>query len=129
MTIEEFEKNKIRYFDTVRRQAPSPKSLGKGACNIDCGKCIFYAHVCLIKCNLTLAEQRLQVWMNEHPVITNRDKFTEIFGMDPHKLPPCTAHNDGGCPLGLPCKGCEYNFWDQEYHEPKDKSEDDTPTV
>ena len=119
MTIKEFERNKIRYFDSIRKEKPLPKYLGEGICNIGCCYCMFYDHhKCLIRTNLPLAEQKLQAWLDKHKIVTNRDKFKEVFGAE------ALDHTWSGvcsqiCPKICPdCTSCEYSFWNKEYHEP-----------
>lgn len=50
-----------------------------------------------------VAETIIMDWAKEHPIITNADKFKEVFGFE------------------LSCEECEYNFWNQEYKEPKEE--------
>ena len=121
MTIEEFEKNKIRYFDSIRIQDPLPISLGRSLCNIGCKDCMFWNdRFCLIKGNLPLAEQKLQAWVEKHPLITNRDKAKEVFGIEINDA--SRRHDCAGitCPNTVHnCTECKYlNFWNEEYHEP-----------
>ena len=59
------------------------------------------------------ATELIRKWAEEHPVVTNRDKFEEVFGFAP---------NTEGCLL-RGCTGCKYNdieycgqaWWDDEY--------------
>lgn len=60
------------------------------------------------------AEEIIMKWAKEHPVMTNADKFKEVFGFTP----------DGEyCPKECPengCINCDYRyFWNQEYKESK----------
>lgn len=71
--------------------------------------------------NPEYAEEIIMKWTEENPIMTNEDKFKEVFGFIPDK---------GYCPhdctlIGDPaCDDCEYkNFWMNEYKEPdKEKS-------
>ena len=57
-------------------------------------------------------------WLNAEDIVTNRDKFKEVFGAE------ALDHTWSGvcsqiCPKICPdCTSCEYSFWNKEYHEP-----------
>lgn len=53
-----------------------------------------------------MAEPILKKWVTAHPVKTNRDKFTEVFGKCEFVI--CSV---------VPCSKCDW--WDQEYVEPE----------
>lgn len=57
-----------------------------------------------------MAEPILKEWLAEHPVKTNRDKFTEVFGKCEFVI--CSV---------VPCSKCDW--WDQEYVEPFEEKE------
>lgn len=64
------------------------------------------------------AEEIIMKWAEEHPVQTNADKFKEVFGIDVNNN-ICVFIYEGYCPIEG-CKKCDkYNFWQQEYKEPK----------
>ena len=68
------------------------------------------------------AEKIIMDWAKEHPVMTNADKFKEVFGIEiGHEFEKCdlfTCSDDG-------CDKCEYyGFWNREYIEPKKENED-----
>ena len=59
------------------------------------------------------AEEIIMKWAKENPIITNADKFKEVFGFEP---------NEHTCPYTIEkCNGecselCDkYNFWKEEY--------------
>lgn len=64
-------------------------------------------------------EKIIMEWVKEQPVITNRDKFNEVFGVEfgadlsKTKCPFICGGRES-------CIGCPYDdFWDREYKEPK----------
>lgn len=63
-----------------------------------------------------MAEPILKEWAAEHPVKTNRDKFTEVFGeiekFGKCKFAICSA---------VPCSRCDW--WQEEYIDPKESEE------
>ena len=52
-------------------------------------------------------------WSNEHPRKTNRDKFFEVFGIDPRPAGYVTNHNRA--------EGLATEWWDRSYEEPKER--------
>lgn len=69
------------------------------------------------------AEKIIMDWAKEHPIMTNAEKFKEVFGfkMPKFQIDACFGFE---CPQE-DCKGCEhYNFWKTEYVEPKKENED-----
>ena len=66
------------------------------------------------------AEQIIEDWANENPVITNGDKFKEVFG---HELyAPCYASHDEYCECETSCRACPYYVY-AEYHAPEGSEE------
>lgn len=68
------------------------------------------------------AERIILDWAKEHPVIpviTNREKFNEVFGVEfgaDLSKTKCSFI----CGGRDSCLGCQYDdFWDKEYKEPK----------
>lgn len=62
------------------------------------------------------AEKLIMDWAEEHPIISNKDKFKEVFGFETTcELTGCYLIK---CPSGG-CNECKYRvFWEQEYKEP-----------
>lgn len=62
------------------------------------------------------AEKLIMTWAKKHPLITNADKFKEVFGIEPsgNHCPQCFC-NEQEC---VTCSGNK--FWSQEYKEPKE---------
>ena len=76
-----------------------------------------------IECVIDIIEL-VEKWSKEHPIVTNRDKFREIFGVDiGETIYDCVGFR---CPYTLDDKplNCEkcvyYGFWSKEYIEPKE---------
>ena len=68
------------------------------------------------------AEKIIMDWAKEYPIVTNADKFEEVFGFKPSYI---------GCPLYTTdeckhwCERCLYrNFWRQEWKDPKENADD-----
>lgn len=65
-------------------------------------------------------EKFVMDWAREHPVVTNKYKFKEIYGFEPSRYLNCPMKNSNHCMTRRECEDCEYeNFWNQEYKEPK----------
>ena len=95
--------------------------MNKGHC-MDC-PISYYNNGCCAACTTLLvdypqeAEEIIMNWAKENPIITNKDKFKEIFGVD---------IDETNCCLKVECKysncgECEWdNFWYREYAEPSE---------
>lgn len=126
MTKEEYKKNLIRYFDSVRGGEEDPKHMGEANCGgISCGYCIF-EQLCT---NMYTPEgalhyvELLEKWAKEHPAITNKEKIEELFGVkiDPkHGCPPVV----GRCG-DSDCEECR-KWWNEEYQTPKKGAQDES---
>ena len=87
----------------------------------DCPLAMYGCSYCIEDCfeNTQRAEEIVSKWAAEHPVMTNRQKAEEIFGVKLNTkgcLSIKCPHNEDG--MVLPCETCDYyNFWDQEYKE------------
>lgn len=89
----------------------------------DCTQCVMSCDYNGIGCNCIEffrlhpkeAEEIIMKWVKEHPLMTNADKFKEVFGFRPDKC-PTTFCNTQKCAV---CDG--YRFWVQEYKEPENK--------
>lgn len=63
-------------------------------------------------------EAIVRKWSEEHPVVTNREKFKEVFGFE---LTEDTLYDCVGakCTEDANCSTCKYNnFWRKEYKGP-----------
>lgn len=112
MTIEEYKKNVIRMWDSIRDEAYKGTTKCVGVLCENCplhGACgSFYVFETL---------ELVENWAKEHQIKTNADKFREVFGTEPSKS---TCVND------IDCENCEYyvngecdvcdQFWNAEYN-------------
>lgn len=121
MTREEYKRNLLRMFDSLRTNCK-----GESACaGIRCADCPFYGKVCnatdtaMFMFHVHEAVEIVEQWVKEHPIVTNADKFYEMFGIDPPPIRSCINFKE--------CEDCEYydgiecdadnRFWDAEYKE------------
>ena len=87
----------------------------------NCGRCGLSLHnngigkVCenFFKDHPKAAEEIIMNWAKENPIITNADKFKEVFGMEP-KFQFCPREYCSGC------NTCYGKFWNEEYKEPSE---------
>ena len=92
-------------------------------CNqIGCLECEF-TNKNIVDCNNYIvsnpqkAEFIIMNWAKENPIITNADKFKEVFGVDINKNDCCLKVE---CNYSN-CGECEWDdFWYREYIEPKE---------
>lgn len=65
------------------------------------------------------AEKIIMDWAKGHPVMTNADKFREVFGIEiRYNITKCNLFRCKS--VDCDCKECEYHgFWEKEYVEPK----------
>lgn len=112
MTKEEYKKNVIRMWDSIRDEAYKGTTKCVGVLCENCplhGACgSFYVFETL---------ELVENWAKEHQIKTNADKFREVFGTEPSKS---TCVND------IDCENCEYyvngecdvcdQFWNAEYN-------------
>lgn len=116
MTREEYKRNLLRMFDSLRTDCK-----GKEICaGISCTDCPFNRKVCNAGKLIFYSIEAIEIveqWAKEHPVKTNAEKFKEVFGTEP----PINA-----CVNNIDCENCEYYgdvcyvrdlFWDAEYKE------------
>ena len=125
MTREEYKKTYVRMMDSVR-------SSGKGESNckgVACDNCPLRMLCTSVSTAMINAFEFIDVvekWGKEHPVITNADKFEEVFGYAPHD-PMCS--NSYPCPNSMGadfydcsskiCADCKKGYWEAEYVAPK----------
>ena len=113
ITKEEFKKTLIRLWDSVRDEHK-----GADTCDgVHCNKCPLEkacSHKLISAFNSFELIESVEQWGKEHPFVTNREKFKEVFGFE-------LRENDNGCD-GFKCtykgncKDCpNYGFWDREY--------------
>lgn len=62
------------------------------------------------------AEEIIMEWAKEHPIMTNAQKFKEVFGINK----PLTSCEGFYCESCYDCDKCRYkDFWNREYKEPE----------
>lgn len=97
---------------------------------VNCSKCEFYTIKHGGACGYYVmnepekAEAIVRKWADEHPIVTNRMKYKEVFGSEPIKeisgayiCPPVYAYKN--CELvSISCAECK-KWWDEEYKEPE----------
>lgn len=125
MEMTQFQRDFVRMLDSMRDTC-------KGAINcigIDADKCekCLLADICDNEI-LYNAEKVIEIvtqWAKEHPVVTMKDKYKEVFGVDPvSKRGGCVCPFDAGlsdcnCTDSTACDDCRRKFWNSEYKEPK----------
>ena len=125
----EYQKNLIRMWDSLRKDCK-----GKERCNgVACDDCPLNV-VCKGEgiqtrmFNIEKATEIVTQWAKEHPVITNEDKYKEVFGVEPknesgqYVCPRYAGFFKGeidNCALIDGCIRCTKDFWQSEYKEPK----------
>ena len=123
MTKEEYKKNLIRMFDSIRNEYKGDENCA----GVNCGNnCPFYGKVCgmgQIKFHVYEAIEVVEKWAKEHPIMTNLEKFKEVFGTEP------TTHTCVN-PKATKCRDCKYfyggrckvrnRFWYAEYKPTKE---------
>lgn len=122
MTTEEYRENLIRMWDSLRTEYK-----GKRNCDgIECNNCPFNGKVCYAGERLFHAYDAIEIvetvenWAKQHHVVTNADKFREVFGMEKLPFYSCIYTNKN-------CEDCEYfigmgckpnsSFWNAEYND------------
>lgn len=112
MTTEEYRENLIRMWDSVRNE-----SKGEETCrDVNCRDCHFdeicnavYGGAIINACKtIEIVEQ----WAEQHPIVTNAEKFKEVFGFEPNVFADNEKH--------ILCNGyrtIDEKFWDEEYKE------------
>ena len=123
---EEYEKTYIRMMDSVRKEGSVYK--GKGRCaDVSCGDCPL-ERLCRNNTALIFSAfafiDAIEKWGKEHPIITNADKFKEVFGRSPVMFggEEYICPNLKGCSV-YRCAECAKNYWEAEYTAPVHEEE------
>ena len=132
MTREEYEKTYVRMMDSLRGDIHK----GDRGCNgVDCKNCPL-GPICdtyeTSNSSTFKAAQYIEIvekWGKEHPIVTNADKFKEVFGREPKKKSGDYNSGDYICPRyfnvvsdqcpDTSCERCTKGFWESEYVAPK----------
>lgn len=115
MTKEEYQRDLIRMWDSLRSTTYKGEKTCKG---ITCFNCPFNGELCNAgKQHPYEIIEVVENWAEQHPIVTNADKFREMFGTEPSKH---TCVN-----VNIQCEDCKYfvggccaastKFWDAEY--------------
>lgn len=118
MTKKEYKRNLVRMFDNLRNEHK-----GESTCaGIRCRDCPFNEKVCHtgeINFRAYEAIEIVERWAKKYPIITNAEKFKEMFGTEPPKRICVNATGE--------CENCKYfnsgwccvkeRFWNAEYKE------------
>lgn len=106
------------------------KHKGENGCaGVNCNDCPCYERVCNKWALISRAYEAIEVvenWAKENPIVTNSDKFKEVFGFEPTPI-YCVNNN-------VKCEDCEYFdynnglcdvsiFWGAEYKPTKEGEE------
>lgn len=117
MTNEEYQKNLVRMYDSLRTERKGDKN----CMGVSCNNCPFNGKVCNAGERLFRAYDAIEIveqWAEQHPIVTNAEKFREVFGME--KLPFYSCiYTNADCRdcehfIGMGCKA-NGDFWNAEY--------------
>lgn len=130
LSKEEFQKELVRMWDSVREVSKGRMSCG----GVECKVCPFdklTAGDCPTNVLIHAMEviEIVEKWSKEHPIVTNRDKLKEVFGEQlAHDIIVEVTNNCAGhkCPYVFKNdEDCFYDgFWKKEYKEPKESEEE-----
>lgn len=121
MTKEEYQKNLIRMWDSMRKNEYEGIKACSGVRCEDCPLCgVCQACSCSVDiCNAYKAIEVVENWAEQHPIVTNAEKFREVFGFKPYtkncingdekvSCTNCQCFYDGEC-------AAHNRFWNAEY--------------
>ena len=117
LTREEYKKTYIRMMDSNRILCKGARSCA----GISCDKCPLSS-----VCNETESKafqafetiELVEQWGKEHPVVTNGDKFKEVFGATREQICFRPDSKDSCTEVGCNCLKCKYGV-NGEYHAPE----------
>ena len=127
MTKEEYKKTYIRMMDSLR---VNTQYIGSDTCTgVLCEKCPFKNIVGVDRCDLSNAFEAIEIvekWGKEHPIMTMKDKYKEVFGCEPKKengqyfCPSLFGITKSESCAKKDCWACARKFWEsEEYKAPK----------
>lgn len=129
LTREELKRTITRIFDKLRGYDKE----NEGRCGCEgvksCSMCPFDGKdtFCLSEHSIDIilnAFECVEKWAKEHPIVTMRDKYKEVFGVDPknhsgdYLCPSYLGFKDVNCESGSYCSQCKEKFWASEYKQP-----------
>lgn len=112
---EKYKENLIGIWDSIRSTHKGEKTCR----GVSCNNCPFDGEDL---CNMCQSIEMVEEWAKEHPIVTNADKFREVFGFD---MTICWDNE-------FPCNECQFcdrngtcnskeKFWNAEYKgQPKE---------
>lgn len=113
LSREEYEDGVIRMYDSIRSSMHKGKEDCEGVSCVDCP----LNGVCDDAANAFDMIEVVEKWVKKHPIVTNADKFKEVFGLDMAPIHSCVSSKS--------CEDCEYTydgkcavsklFWNAEY--------------
>lgn len=126
MEMTQYQKDLVRMWDSLRTDYKGSHNccpilceqcpLNKGACSGD-----GFTHTIF---NAEKAIEIVTQWAKEHPIVTNEDKFKEVWGKEPkvngtYICPPVRT----SLLCSKNCGECRKTFWGSEYKPPKEEGE------
>lgn len=129
MTKEEYQKELVRMFDSLRDDKFKGETHCKG---IKCIYCPLYHKACQVVDGEVYgffnALEIIEKWSREHPIKTNSEKFKEVFGFKPYTKNCINGEEK------VSCANCQYfydgecavqnRFWESEYKEQTEEGEE-----
>lgn len=127
MTNKEYQQQLVRMWDSIRSDCKGTS----GCSSVDCNFCPFNGKVCNLATNTIFnAYKSIEIvenWAKQHPIVTNADKFREVFGFKPYtkncingeekvSCTNCQCFYDGEC-------AAHNRFWNAEYNPTKEGEE------
>lgn len=126
MEMTQYQKDLVRMWDSLRTDEK-----GSNSCNISV-KCPVCPLNGVCGGNLLFGVEKIieivTQWAKEHPIVTNEQKYEEVFGVKPVNIEAETESY--ACPkfigFGISiscnaqsCEKCKEDFWKSEYKSPK----------
>lgn len=117
LTREEYEKEFIRMMDSKRILFKKHN----GCDGVICPNCPLNSECHNTPVNPFNLIAIVEQWSKDHPIITNADKFKEVFGIDPdYSMCPLLIKNCDYCKRQKECDAADHVFWDLEYKNPEE---------
>lgn len=119
----EYQRNLVRMWNSLRTTG-----IGEKSCvGVKCDKCPFNDTVCIDNrgsslFNMVTAIEIVNQWAKEHPIMTMKNKYKEVFGVEPKNeyeilvCPHIVGFVNVKCDTGG-CMKCTDKFWNSEYQE------------
>lgn len=124
----QYQRDVVRMWDSIR-------TLKRGSADcigVSCRDCPLYNRSCVSRGSIYRAEKSIEIvtqWAKEHPIVTNEQKYEEVFGVKPVNIeaetesyvcPKFIGFGVGiSCNAQSSCGECKEKFWRSEYKPPK----------